>query len=195
MAQRYLPLRPPPETWGTPPSPIPLWAQRGETAVSPLWKPLLGMGERQRKEKQRVSSLQPDKCLSPRCGDALRPSANFQRSRQEAFILAAVRTGRSFVWVSWPVSGQLIPDTFSFPPCTAHFLFGVSKRKWGVHSARQSRASLRRTGAVFSKENIPLASSAETAQFHVPWQGELLTAKPYITKPSLWNPQIHGMIT
>ena len=138
MAQRYLPLRPPPETWGTPPSPIPLWAQRGETAVSPLWKPLLGMGERQRKEKQRVSSLQPDKCLSPRCGDALRPSANFQRSRQEAFILAAVRTGRSFVWVSWPVSGQLIPDTFSFPPCTAHFLFGVSKRKWGVHSGRQS---------------------------------------------------------
>ena len=28
---------------------------------------------------------------------------------------------------------QLIPDIFSFPPCTAHFLFDVSKRKWGVH--------------------------------------------------------------
>ena len=27
---------------------------------------------------------------------------------------------------------QLIPDIFSFPPCTAHFLFDVSKRKWGV---------------------------------------------------------------
>ena len=68
---------------------------------SPLETPPgVGRGERQRKEKQRVSSLQPDKCLSPRCGDALRPSANFQRSRQEAFILAAVRTGRSFVWVS-----------------------------------------------------------------------------------------------
>nr|DAD71856.1 MAG TPA: hypothetical protein [Siphoviridae sp. ctoiW10] len=25
MAQRSLPLRPPPETWGTPPSPYPLW--------------------------------------------------------------------------------------------------------------------------------------------------------------------------
>ena len=36
---------------------------------------------------------------------------------------------------------QLIPDIFSFPPCTAHFLFDVSKRKWGVHSPRQSRAS------------------------------------------------------
>ena len=56
------------------------------------------------------------------------------------WILSAVRTGRSFVWVSWPMRGQLSPDTFSFPPCTAHFLFGVSKRKWGVHSARQSRA-------------------------------------------------------
>ena len=49
------------------------------------------------------------------------------------WILSAVRTGRSFVWVSWPFRGQLIPDTFSFPPCTAHFLFGVSKRKWGVY--------------------------------------------------------------
>ena len=25
-------------------------------------------------------------------------------------------------------------NIFSFPPCTAHFLFDVSKRKWGVHS-------------------------------------------------------------
>ncbi|WP_302645889.1 hypothetical protein, partial [uncultured Dysosmobacter sp.] len=31
-----------------------------------------------------------------------------------------------------------IPDIFSFPPCTAHFLFDVSKRKWGVHSNGQS---------------------------------------------------------
>ena len=54
------------------------------------------------------------------------------------WILPAVCIGRSFVWVSWPMRGQLIPDTFSFPPCTAHFLFGVSKRKWGVHSGRQS---------------------------------------------------------
>ena len=28
---------------------------------------------------------------------------------------------------------QLIPDIFSFPPCTSHFLFDVSKRKWGVY--------------------------------------------------------------
>ena len=71
------------------------------------------------------------------------------------WTLPAVRTGRSCVWVSWP-PGQLIPDTFSFPPCTAQkvncpagareaplegFLFGVSKRKWGVHSDGQSPSS------------------------------------------------------
>ena len=67
------------------------------------------------------------------CGFSAQPVGDF-------WILPAVRTGRSFVWVSWPMRGQLSPDTFSFPPCTAHFLFGVSKRKWGVHSARQSRA-------------------------------------------------------
>ena len=50
-------------------------------------------------------------------------------------------------WRPAPVLGdltrrcQIIPDIFSFPPCTAHFLFDVSKRKWGVHSPRQSRAS------------------------------------------------------
>ena len=42
-------------------------------------------------------------------------------------------------------------NIFSFPPCTAHFLFDVSKRKWGVHSRWQSRrrprtASARSTG-------------------------------------------------
>ena len=176
MAQRYLPLRPPPETWGDAAVPHTPSGHKGAGRGPPLWKPLpgIGPGSAQRSgtheaSAESLSGLQPDKHHVHRCGDALRPSANFQRSRQKAFILAAVRTGRSFVWVSWPVSSQLIPDTFSFPPCTAHFLFGVSKRKWGVHSARQSRASLRRTGAVFSKENIPLASSAETAQFRVPW--------------------------
>ncbi|WP_235230165.1 hypothetical protein, partial [Oscillibacter valericigenes] len=47
---------------------------------------------------------------------------------------------------------------FSFPPCTAHFLFDVSKRKWGVHprpakpgipraprQGRNSRAAKRHT--------------------------------------------------
>ena len=36
--------------------------------------------------------------------------------------------------------GKLGQNIFSFPPCTAHFLFDVSRRKWGVHSgAAKSR--------------------------------------------------------
>ena len=41
MAQRYLPLRPPPETWGTPPSPIPPLGTKGRNCgFSPLETPL-----------------------------------------------------------------------------------------------------------------------------------------------------------
>ena len=43
---------------------------------------------------------------------------------------------------------QLIPKHFSFPPCTAHFLFDVSKRKWGGVPAAVRRVPLR------SKENV-----------------------------------------
>ena len=42
-----------------------------EGKVPPLWKPLLGMGERQRKEKQRVSYLHPVVLHARRCGGAL----------------------------------------------------------------------------------------------------------------------------
>ena len=77
------PLDPHPKHGGRHRPPYPLWAQRGGTAVPPLWKPLLGMGERQRKEKQRVSSLRPNECHARKCGDALRSFGYFQRSRQK----------------------------------------------------------------------------------------------------------------
>ena len=42
LAQRPLPLRPPPETWGTPPVPhAPSW-HKGAGCGPPLWKPLPG---------------------------------------------------------------------------------------------------------------------------------------------------------
>ena len=34
------------------------------------------------------------------------------------------------------------PCAFSFGPCTARFLFGKTKRKWGVHSPRRARSPL-----------------------------------------------------
>ena len=42
LAQRSLPLNPHQKHGGRHRPPYPLWAQRGETAVSPLWKPLFG---------------------------------------------------------------------------------------------------------------------------------------------------------
>ena len=157
MAQRSLPLRPSPETWGTPPSPIPPLGTKGRNCgFSPLETPLRrrrrasapafgnhpqrigsgsGKGGRGYPLCSHINAAPADAgmYLEVICGFSAQPAGDF-------WILPAERTGRSFVWVSWPMRGQLSPDTFSFPPCTAHFLFGVSKRKWGVHSARQSRA-------------------------------------------------------
>ena len=114
---------------------------KGAGCGPPLWKPLVGMGSGSGKRGRgyplcsHINAAPADAgmYLEVICGFSAQPVGDF-------WILPAVRTGRSFVWVSWPMRGQLSPDTFSFPPCTAHFLFGVSKRKWGVHSARQSRA-------------------------------------------------------
>ena len=122
LAQRSLPLRPPPETWGTPPSPMPplgtkgrncglntvaptgsqplcvcqpggflesgsltpppaalrrfpLWKpplrRKGWASAPRLWKPPPKDRERQRKKKQMVFSLQPDKRHTRRCEDAV----------------------------------------------------------------------------------------------------------------------------
>ena len=32
------------------------------------------------------------------------------------------------------------PNIFSFPPGAAHFLFDVSKRKWGAHPLREQES-------------------------------------------------------
>ena len=42
LAQRSLPLRPPPETWGTPPVPHAPSGHKGAGCGPPLWKPLPG---------------------------------------------------------------------------------------------------------------------------------------------------------
>ena len=62
LAQRSLPLRPPPETWGTPPVPhTPSWHKGAGLRSLPFGNPSRSWtGERQRKEKQRVSYLHPE---------------------------------------------------------------------------------------------------------------------------------------
>ena len=94
-----------------------------------LWKPPPKDRERQRKKKQMVSSLQPDKRHTRRCEDAV---------IQGTSVSAAGRRLLDFVGSVYrpllrmgelTACGQLIPNIFSFPPYTAHFLFDVSKRK------------------------------------------------------------------
>ena len=102
LAQRSLPLRPPPETWGTPPVPhAPSWHKGAGLRSLPFGNPSQGdggrgtrarplpfgnpsrswTGERQRKEKQRVSYLHPVVLHARRCGGAL-IEIQVERSRQ-----------------------------------------------------------------------------------------------------------------
>ena len=164
LAQRSLPLRPPPETWGTPPSPIPPLGTKGRNCGLntvaptgsqplcvcqpgcflesgsltpppaalrrfPLWKPPPKDRERQRKKKQMVSSLQPDKRHTRRCEDAVIQGTSVSTASRRLldFVGSAYRPLLRMGELT--ACGQLIPNIFSFPPYTAHFLFDVSKRK------------------------------------------------------------------
>ena len=75
-----------------------------------------------------------------------RIAANVQRSRMRpSKFYPVVASSRRIPKLSpcraWRKFGRNI---FSFPPCTAHFLFDVSKRKWGVHSPRRNTAQTSR---------------------------------------------------
>ena len=151
LAQRFLPLRPPPETWGTPPSPIPPLGTKGRNCGLntvaptgsqplcvcqlgcflesgsltpppaalrrfPLWKPLLGERDGPRppafgNHPQRIESGSGKRsrwCSLCSQINAIPADARMQLFKEhlsaqlagDFWILSAVRTGRSFVWVS-----------------------------------------------------------------------------------------------
>ena len=129
LAQRPLPLRPPPETWGTPPytvtairfpalmgrqscrflesgllypplaalsplSPIPPLAQRPGASVPAFGnQPPEGTGERQRKEGQGVSYLQPGVRRTCKCGDAVLNGMGIAQPVGDFWIWSEVRDG------------------------------------------------------------------------------------------------------
>ena len=149
--------------------PYPLWAQRQGPRPPPLETTPPKDRERQRKKKQMVSSLQPDKRHTRRCEDAV---------IQGTSVSAAGRRLLDFVGSAYrpllrmgelTACGQLIPNIFSFPPYTAHFLFDVSKRKWGVYSDRQSLHPC--GGSLHPDRNVPLLEAKKIL-------GTFLTAKP-----------------
>ncbi len=150
LAQRPLPLRPPPETWGTPPVPhTPSWHKGAGLRSLPFGNPSREIGpsgaaKRNDEAMREALVLHPGKCSMPAdAADALiltrkaiaQPVGDF-------WIWSAVRDGQP------PVLGELTASpvksslsVFSFVPCPARFLFGKTKRKCGGHSARQSRVS------------------------------------------------------
>ena len=88
---------------------------KGAGCGPPLWKPLLGMGSGSGKGGRgyplcsHINAAPADAgmYLEVICGFSAQPVGDF-------WILPAVRTGRSFVWVSWPMRGQLIPKSLFF---------------------------------------------------------------------------------
>ena len=96
-------------------------------------------GQRQRKEEQQVSRNSPgwrfpqgQRVPVPDCRKGL-PA--FPRRRQEVCACAdrPAETFFLFLRLRRPTRRNI----FSFPPGAAHFLFDVSKRKWGAHPLRE----------------------------------------------------------
>ena len=84
--------------------PYPLVAQRGETAVPPLWKPLPKLDRVVRSEAERTGLLRkafqvctPASAMPPDAGTRFSKEHLSAQPVGDFRILAAVRTGRSFV--------------------------------------------------------------------------------------------------
>ena len=125
--------------------------------------------EWQRKKKQMVFSLQPDKRHTRRCEDAVIQGTSVSTAGRRLldFVGSAYRPLLRMGELT--ACGQLIPNIFSFPPYTAHFLFDVSKRKWGVYSDRQSLHPC--GGSLHPDRDVPLLEAKKIL-------GTFLTAKP-----------------
>ena len=141
MAQRYLPLRPPPETWGTPPSPIPPLGTKGrDCGPSPLETPPgVGRGSGSEKRSRGCPLCSPTSAFPPDAGTHLGHLRIFSATGRWVldFVGSAYRPLlRMGELAALPVNSS--PSVFSFVPCPARFLFGKKKRKCGGHSNGQS---------------------------------------------------------
>ena len=122
--------------------PHPLTTQRGGAAAPPLWIPLPGIGrgsakrsgERGKRSRAHTSTSPESHSQVPKCGEHVPCSFGVRRTRQEPGRFLPHGFARPPHLSKKGAKGAgFAPNIFSFPPCTAHFLFDVSKRKWGVH--------------------------------------------------------------
>ena len=137
MAQRCLPLRPPPETWGTPPVPhTPSWHKGAGLRSLPFGNPSQGKtGERQRKEGQRVSSLHPNERRAAKCGDAVIRGISVSAAGRGLLDFAGSAYRPLFRMGELAVPRATHPQASFLLTMNGRFLFRKRKRKWGFHPA------------------------------------------------------------
>ena len=139
MAQRYLPLRPPPETWGTPPSPIPPLGTKGRAAALPFGNPARGSDEGYGERSRAGCGADSARCaalieLQISGGKKRIPCAPFFAAAQAHFQnRAAPRFGCADHF-----AGQRIPDIFLFHRARRIFFLMLQKEnrgafKWARH--------------------------------------------------------------
>ena len=133
LAQRSLPLRPPPETWGTPPVPhAPSWHKGAGLRSLPFGNPSEDKGSGSGERSRGCPLCDPTNAMPANAGTHSGHLGTFSAAGRRLLIFVGSSYRPLLRMGELTQMCQLIPDIFSFPPCTAHFLFDVSKRKWGV---------------------------------------------------------------
>ena len=128
--------RPPKEKRGGdfdfPPHPLET-TQRGGLRPSPLETPLRMRGSGSGERSRGCPLCDPTNAMPANAGTHSGHLGTFSAAGRRLLIFVGSSYRPLLRMGELTQMCQLIPDIFSFPPCTAHFLFDVSKRKWGVH--------------------------------------------------------------
>ena len=127
--------RPPKEKRGGisifPPHPLET-TQRGGLRPSPLETPLRMRGSGSGERSRGCPLCDPMNAMPANAGTHSGHLGTFSAAGRRLLIFVGSSYRPLLRMGELTQMCQLIPDIFSFPPCTAHFLFDVSKRKWGV---------------------------------------------------------------
>ena len=178
LAQRSLPLRPPPETWGTPPSPIPPLGTKGRAAALPFGNPSWGWEAAAEKEAGGCPLCSLMNAMPPNAGTQLLEESASAQPAEGLRICIVVRGGGPLVLGELAHEGPTHPQEPFLLTMNGRFLFGKTKRKWGFNPVRHSRTFPNQSGALgVSKRKWGGAFCAAKPRHPVPHGGTLLSPK------------------
>ena len=114
--------------------PYPLWHKGAGLWPLPFGNPSRSWtGERQRKEKQGASYLQPGVCRARRCGDTVLGGIGIAQPVGDFWIWSAVCDGQPPVLGDLTRRCQITPQRFFFCTVSGTFSFWQDKKKmWGT---------------------------------------------------------------